>query len=122
MSIPRWCPGLTTQPSLDASVLEAYQPKPPTGGYTIDDHPHLAHGPMREVFEAFRKQVLALDPCVSGEFLKLYVAYKAETNFVDVVPQAAVAPVAACGFPRDRRSAEHLQRRFGPRSVGQRRC
>ena len=23
-----------------------------------------------------------------GEFLKLYVAYKAETNFVDVVPQA----------------------------------
>jgi len=31
---------------------------------------------------------LALDPNVSEEFLKLYVAYKAETNFVDVVPQA----------------------------------
>jgi predicted transport protein len=43
---------------------------------------------LREVFEAFRKQVLALDPCVTEEFLKLYVAYKAETNFVDVVPQA----------------------------------
>ncbi len=43
---------------------------------------------MREVFEAFRKEVLALDPCVTEEFLKLYVAYKAETNFVDVVPQA----------------------------------
>ena len=42
----------------------------------------------RRVFEAFRKQVLALDPCVTEEFLKLYVAYKAETNFVDVVPQA----------------------------------
>jgi len=40
------------------------------------------------VFEAFRKEVLALDPCVSEEFMKLYVAYKAETNFVDVVPQA----------------------------------
>jgi len=40
------------------------------------------------VFEAFRKEVLALDPCVTEEFLKLYVAYKAETNFVDVVPQA----------------------------------
>ncbi|WP_419590645.1 DUF5655 domain-containing protein, partial [Thiolapillus sp.] len=38
--------------------------------------------------DAFRKQVLALDPVVSEEFLKLYVAYKAETNFVDVVPQA----------------------------------
>ena len=31
---------------------------------------------------------LALDPCVSEAFMKLYVAYKAETNFVDVVPQA----------------------------------
>ena len=35
----------------------------------------------------FRKEVLALDECVREEFLKLYVAYKAETNFVDVVPQ-----------------------------------
>ena len=41
---------------------------------------------MRDLFDAFRKQVLALDPVVSEEFLKLYVAYKAETNFVDVVP------------------------------------
>ena len=32
--------------------------------------------------------MLAIDPCVSEEFLKQYVAYKAETNFVDVVPQA----------------------------------
>ena len=43
---------------------------------------------MRPVFDAFRKSVLALDPCVTEEFLKRYVAYKAETNFVDVVPQA----------------------------------
>jgi predicted transport protein len=43
---------------------------------------------MHNVFEALRKEVLALDPCVTEEFLKLYVAYKAETNFVDVVPQS----------------------------------
>ena len=43
---------------------------------------------MRELFEAFRTELLALDPCIGEEFLKLYVAYKAETNFVDVVPQA----------------------------------
>ena len=43
---------------------------------------------MRVLFDAFGKAVLALDPCVSEEFLKLYVAYKAETNFVDVIPQA----------------------------------
>ena len=44
--------------------------------------------PMRELFELFRKEVLALDPCVSEEVLKVYIAYKAETNFVDIVPQA----------------------------------
>ena len=43
---------------------------------------------MRSLFDAFRKEVLGLDPTVTEEFLKLYVAYKAETNFVDVVPQA----------------------------------
>jgi predicted transport protein len=42
----------------------------------------------RDNFDAFRKEVLALDPDVTEEFMKLYVAYKAETNFVDVVPQA----------------------------------
>lgn len=80
--------GVWSAPVLDKAVLDAYRPEAPVAGYTIDDHPHLAAGPLREVFEAFRKQVLALDPCVTEEFLKLYVAYKAETNFVDVVPQA----------------------------------
>ncbi|GAB6192557.1 GmrSD restriction endonuclease domain-containing protein [Desulfocastanea catecholica] len=75
-------------PRLDEATLAAYKPSTVVSGYTIDDHHHLATGPIRELFEAFRKQVLALDPCVSEEFLKLYVAYKAETNFVDVVPQA----------------------------------
>jgi uncharacterized protein with ParB-like and HNH nuclease domain/predicted transport protein len=77
-----------TAPALEPSILEAYTPKVRAAGYSIQDHPHLAAGPMRELFEAFRKEVLALDPCVTEEILKLYVAYKAETNFVDVVPQA----------------------------------
>jgi uncharacterized protein with ParB-like and HNH nuclease domain/predicted transport protein len=77
-------------PKLDAATLADYQPKKVSAesGYSITDHPHLLSGGMRDVFEEFRKQVLALDPNVSEEFLKLYVAYKAETNFVDVVPQA----------------------------------
>lgn len=33
-------------------------------------------------------EITALDPCVTVGFLKLYVAFKAETNFVDVIPQA----------------------------------
>lgn len=75
-------------PKLESSILESYKPKAPAAGYTINDHPYLTTGTMRGLFDAFRKQVLALDPCVTEEFLKLYVAYKAETNFVDVVPQA----------------------------------
>jgi uncharacterized protein with ParB-like and HNH nuclease domain/predicted transport protein len=75
-------------PKLEATILNAYKPETGTAGYTIDDHAQLASGITRELFEEFRKEVLALDPCVSEEFLKLYVAFKAETNFVDVVPQA----------------------------------
>lgn len=77
-------------PKLDAAILKTYQPTKvkAAGEYTINDHPYLSSNGLRDVFEAFRKEVIALDPCVSEEFLKLYVAYKAETNFVDVVPQA----------------------------------
>ena len=75
-------------PELSADVLNAYRPKSVTGRYSIKDHPFLLTGTTRELFEAFRREVLALDPVVVEEFLKLYVAYKAETNFVDVVPQA----------------------------------
>jgi hypothetical protein len=53
-----------------------------------DDHPLLLVSPKRELFEAFRKELMALDPCVTEEFLKNYVAYRAETNFVDLKPQA----------------------------------
>lgn len=77
-------------PSLPAEVLDGYRPKvEKVKAYAIDDHPHLAdEAPMRPLFDVLRAEILALDPCVSEDFLKLYVAYKAETNFVDVVPQA----------------------------------
>lgn len=75
-------------PKLDDAVLDAYKTKQANTGYSIDDHPHLSIGIMRDVFDALRQAVLEIDPCVNEEFLKLYVAYKAETNFLDVVPQA----------------------------------
>jgi uncharacterized protein with ParB-like and HNH nuclease domain/predicted transport protein len=78
-------------PLLDKATLATYQPEkvPTTGGYTIANHPHLLRPDIGSLFDAFRKEVLALDPCVTEEFWKLYVAYKAETNFVDVIPQAS---------------------------------
>jgi len=76
-------------PQLDVSILDAYRPRTQLKAeYSIKDHPHLLSGVSQKLFEAFRKEVLGLDPVVNEDFLKLYVAYKAETNFVDVVPQA----------------------------------
>jgi len=76
-------------PVLAEDVFKLFQaPKEPTHVYSIDDHPYLISGAARELYEALRKEVMALDPCVTEEFWKYYVAYKAETNFVDVVPQA----------------------------------
>lgn len=54
--------------------------------YTLADHPQLV-GEIRDLFEQFRRRVLNLDPSVTQEPLKLYIAYKTTTNFVDVVPQ-----------------------------------
>ena len=76
------------QPHLDSNILEAYEESESKTSYSIEDHERLVKGPMSTIFQELRKQVLAIDPCVTEEFLKLYVAYKAETNFVDVVPQA----------------------------------
>ena len=80
-----WC-----TPELPEDVLEGYQTAPdPTAEYSIEDHPYLEGGLPRDLFEALRREVKALDPCVSEEFLKKYVAFKAESNFVDVEPQAS---------------------------------
>ena len=77
-------------PTLVEDVLVKYRPVAnQKAGYSIDTHRHLAEtAAMRSVFDVLRHEILALDDCVSETFLKLYVAYKAETNFVDVVPQA----------------------------------
>lgn len=74
-------------PPRSVATLDAYRPGRGGAQYSIADHPNLLSGPMADLFEDLRRRILAIDPCVSEEFLKLYVAYKAETNFVDVVPQ-----------------------------------
>lgn len=76
-------------PSLPDDILKEYQAtgteKPE---YTLAHHHYLDGGTSRELFDAFRAEVLALDECVREVILKLYIAFKAETNFVDVIPQA----------------------------------
>lgn len=76
-------------PTLPADILDAYKKTPEVTEYSLDDHPHLTSSTTKELFAAFREAVMAIDPCVTEHILKLYIAYKAETNFVDVVPQAS---------------------------------
>ena len=72
-------------PRLDTTTLAKYRPhnQSTLGVYSIDDHPNITSPQNRDVFEAFRAAIFALDECVVEEFKKYYVAYKAETNFVD---------------------------------------
>jgi uncharacterized protein with ParB-like and HNH nuclease domain/predicted transport protein len=82
-------PEVWLAPVLSPEIIAEYKPKTiPSATYSIEDHPYLLIPAIQEIFAAFRKEVLVLNPCITEEFLKLYVAYKAETNFVDVVPQA----------------------------------
>lgn len=75
--------------NLSDDILKNYQPKSEGNlTYGFEDHPYLVKEHVKVLFEAFRKATLLLDPCVTEVFLKLYIAYKAEVNFVDVVPQA----------------------------------
>jgi uncharacterized protein with ParB-like and HNH nuclease domain/predicted transport protein len=67
-------------PKLPQDVLDTYRPK------NLHNDLHLPN--ISSVFEAFSKAVLALDPRVSEKFLKHYVAYKAETNFMIAIRRA----------------------------------
>lgn len=76
------------QPSLTIDQLSPYiKVKSDVAKYTLDDHEKLNAPHIRELFDALRTSIMAIDPCVTETFNKLYVAYKAETNFVDIVPQ-----------------------------------
>lgn len=54
--------------------------------YNIEHYDHL-QGDMLVLYKNLEKRVLNLDASVRVEFKKLYIAFKAQTNFVDVVPQ-----------------------------------
>ena len=76
-------------PSLPQDQLAEYwsQPAHPAAAYSLADHPQLANSQIRALFDALDLRIRALDPNVYQEVLKLYIAYKCETNFVDIVPQ-----------------------------------
>ena len=75
-------------PSLDQNIIEQYRKKEkPSTEYSIDSYEYLNETKTRNLFEKLRREVLSLDPEINEEYLKHYIAYKFETNIVDVVPQ-----------------------------------
>ena len=78
------------RPMLSSDVLKSYQVAAKSREtYQIEDFKHLTvDSQMRSLFDSLEREVLAIDECVTEVPLKLYVAFKAETNFVDVIPKA----------------------------------
>ncbi|MGP5165652.1 GmrSD restriction endonuclease domain-containing protein [Arthrobacter rhombi] len=77
-------------PHVAENTLDAYRPQRNEGirpEYELRDHPNLAPGqPMRPLFDVLRTELLALDLNIREEIPKHYIAYKAETNVIDVIP------------------------------------
>jgi uncharacterized protein with ParB-like and HNH nuclease domain/predicted transport protein len=75
--------------SLDEATLIKYRKEVKHDSeYTIDSYVQLKNPETFKLYEKFKDQVLKLDPCVTIDFLKYYIAFKAETNFVDLIPTA----------------------------------
>jgi len=70
---------------LGLKLLKKSRRKIHTKRYTLADHPYIK-GDIGELFEKLRKRILNLDASVTEDILKIYIAYKTDTNFVDVVP------------------------------------
>ncbi|MDD7339729.1 MAG: DUF262 and DUF1524 domain-containing protein [Eubacteriales bacterium] len=73
-------------PSLTSEELEKYQAEEKTTQkYTLETYDLNDFTKM--LFEALDKRIMNLSPAVKKEYKKLYVAYKLDTNFADIVIQ-----------------------------------
>lgn len=73
-------------PTLTVAELAPYQVKEKTvQKYSLETYDVNAF--TRILFESLDKRIMNLSPAVKKEYKKLYVAYKLDTNFVDIVFQ-----------------------------------
>jgi predicted transport protein len=76
-------------PELTESELAPYIKQDETAPqYTLESYQYL-NAFTRILFEKLNIRILNLATCVKREFKKLYIAYKADTNFVDVIIQSS---------------------------------
>jgi len=76
-------------PSLNTEQLSKYLPESNEEStvYTLKDYKYLENSDNMDLYRTLEKRILNLDSIVRIEFKKLYIAFKADTNFVDIVPQ-----------------------------------
>ena len=72
---------------IDASTAQGYKKASKAANYSLDNFKYLSDPKMKELFLELREQIFLIDSCVTEEIKKKYIAFKADTNFVDVVPQ-----------------------------------
>ncbi|GAA9301302.1 hypothetical protein TH0274_03240 [Helicobacter pylori] len=72
-------------PKLSPETLEKYKPKKEKKVYDLSSYKFSSHS--RELFDILRKEIKALDERITESFMKAYITYKFNTNFVDIVVQ-----------------------------------
>lgn len=75
-------------PVLAADRLALYDDTKKQAEYSLDSYVHL-QGDLLDLYENLEERVCHLDDSVRVECTKLYIAFKAPTNFVDVEPKKA---------------------------------
>lgn len=70
-------------PSLNEEILSVYKPTKNKQQYDLSSYKFSKD--TKEMFDILRKEILALDENITENFTKNYIAYKLETNFVDIV-------------------------------------
>ncbi len=76
-------------PTVSNEVIQKYteEPSKKRTHYTFEHYSDSFSDETLRIYEELDKKIMNLDACIKKEFKKLYIAYKAETNFVDVIPQ-----------------------------------
>jgi predicted transport protein len=72
-----------------ARLVTVHAPTANNRAYTLENADYAANlqGPVFDLLQLLRQRILQLHPSVREEILKVYIAYKTNTNFVDVIPQ-----------------------------------
>lgn len=76
-------------PSVTEDIVQQYKEEPSKkrNEYTFEHYSDSFSDETLRIYDELDKKIINLDSCVKKEFTKLYIAYKADTNFVDIIPQ-----------------------------------